>query len=178
MTKGCPPRGLSTVLAATLLLAACNPPPSVERDPAPLLQTDTLAYELVEDEAGFRTTIPYTYRNETGGAVYLANCNGDVRPLLEMDRNGFWFPAWEPFRTDCLSPPVVIGPGETYADTLHLRGAPPASNLLPVFVFPEIQGVYRMVWFQAHAALDSTTLQPSDPLPLEQRVSNPFVLRR
>lgn len=178
MTHSCHLRGLFTALSAAFLLAACNPPPSVERDPTPLLQTDTLAYALVEDDAGFRTRIPYTYRNETGGAVYLANCDGDVRPLLEMDRNGIWFPAWEPFRTECLSPAVVIGPGETYVGTLHLRGAPPASNLLPVFVFPEIQGVYRMVWFQAYAAYDSATLQVSDPLPLEQRVSNPFVLVR
>lgn len=165
-------------LSAAALLAACSPPPSVSRDPGPLLQTDTLAYRLTEDDVGYRTRIPFTFRNETGGPVYLANCEGDVRPLLEMDRGGIWFPAWEPYRTGCQSPPVIVPEGGTYRDTLSLRGARPESNVMPAFVFPDVEGVYRMVWFQAYATYDTVTGEPGALLPLEQRVSNAFVLVR
>lgn len=165
-------------LATAASVAACSPPPTVSRDPTALLQTDTLAYLLAEDEIGYRTRIPFTFRNETGGPVYLANCEGDVRPLLEMDRNGIWFPAWEPYRAECRSRPVVIAEGGTYGDTLALRGARPDSNVMPAFVFPDVEGVYRMVWFQAYATYDTITGQPGELLPLEQRVSNAFVLAR
>lgn len=170
--------GAAGLALAFLALTACSPAPSVERDAAPPLQTDTLSYRLSEDAFGYRTTIAFTYRNETGAPVWLANCEGDVRPLLEMERGGIWFPAWEPYRTECASPPVVIPPGSVFADTLHLRGAPPGSNMVPAFVFPEVEGVYRMVWFQAYASWDTLTMTPGDRLPLEERVSNPFVLLR
>lgn len=169
---------LLPALPAAALLAACSTPPAVSRDPGPLLQTEALSYELTEDDVGYRARIPYTFRNETGGPVYLVNCEGDVRPLLEMDRNGIWFPAWEPFGTGCQSPPVIVPEGGTYGDTLALRGARPGSNVMPAFVFPDVEGVYRMVWFQAYAAYDTVSGEPGEPLPLEQRVSNAFVLLR
>lgn len=171
-------RRFAPVLAAALL-AACRPTYSVERDPAPLLQTDTLVYALVRSEAGYSTRIAYTFRNETGEAVVLPNCDGDTRPMLQKERGGGWFDAWEPFRDRCVSPPVVIGPGETFADTLNVFGAPPGSNVLPAFVFPEVEGVYRLFWVQARPAADSAgTPDESRRLAMEQRVSNAFVLAR
>jgi len=150
----------------------------VDRDPTPLLQTEALSYLLERTELGYRATIPWTFRNETGAPVYLEHCDGDVRPLLEMDRDGLWFPAWEPYRDACASPPIVIQPGATWADTLELFGAPPQSNVMPVFVFPEIEGVYRLVWPRAYATYDRLAGVPGELLPLEQRVSNRFVLVR
>lgn len=155
--------------------AACSAPPSVERDPVPLIQTDALEYPLTRNEVGYRATIPYTFRNETGEAVVLPNCEGDVRPLLEVLRGGTsWFEAWKPYTVACESEAVVIAPGEIFTDTLHLFGTPPASNVLPTFLFPEVEGVYRLVWYQARAASDTSGAL----LPLEERVSNPFVLLR
>lgn len=166
-------------VAATLtLLLACSSPASVDRDPTPLLQTEALSYPLERTKLGYRATIPWTFRNETGAPVYLAHCDGDVRPLLEMDRDGMWFPAWEPYRDPCASPPIVIQPGAIHADTLELFGAPPQSNVMPIFVFPEIEGVYRMVWPRAYATYDTLAGVPGALLPLEQRVSNRFVLVR
>lgn len=164
---------------AALLLVACQPTPTVERDPAPLLQTDTLVYALVRSEAGYATRIAYTFRNETGEAVVLPNCNGDTRPMLQKERDGRWFDAWEPFRDRCESPPVVIGAGETFTDTFDVFGAPPGSNVLPAFVFPEVEGVYRLFWVQARPAADSTGAPDMErSLEMGQRVSNPFVLVR
>lgn len=177
-------------MGLSLALAACSAPPSVERDPAPLIQTDALEYPLVRNDVGYRTSIPFTFRNLTGEAVHLPNCDGDVRPVLEMRRGTSWFEAWTPYRQECVSDPVVIPAGGTFTDTLEVFGAPPASNVLPIFTFPEIEGVYRLVWTQAMAPPAGTEEEAGDGteapgagvqgtrLPLEQRVSNPFVLRR
>lgn len=159
-------------------LAACHAPPRVERDPQPLLQTSELSYRVTRNRIGFAATIPYTFRNETGVAVHLRNCDGDTRPMLQKRRNGKWFDAWEPFLVRCESPPVVIEEGAVFSDTLHLVGAPPGSNVLPAFVFPEIEGVYRLVWFQALRASPDSTGGDAGRLEERYRVSNPFVLER
>ena len=169
----------SVLVLGTALLAACRPTPTVERDPGPLLQTDTLVYVLGRSDAGYSTRIAYTFRNETGQAVVLPNCDGDTRPMLQKERNGGWFDAWEPFRDRCVSAPVVIAPGGTFADTFDVFGAPPGSNVLPAFVFPEVEGVYRLFWVQARPAADSVgTPDMERTLDMKWRVSNPFVLAR
>lgn len=168
----------AAALAVALLLTACRPTPTVERDLAPLLQTDSLVYELVRDDVGYSTRIPYTFRNETGAAVALPNCNGDTRPMLQKERDGRWYDAWEPYRDRCVSPPVVIGVGGTFTDTLDVFGAPPGSNVLPAFVFPEVEGVYRLFWVQARPT-DSTGMpDETRRLDMDMRVSNAFVFAR
>lgn len=169
-------KAISLFFLATLL--ACGAPPQVERDPEPLMQTSDLRYQVTKNRIGFAATIPYTYRNATGGTVYLANCDGDIRPMLQKQRNGKWFDAWEPFRIHCESPPVVIRPGATFSDTLDLMGAPPGSNVMPAFVFPEIEGVYRLVWFQALSSPPDSSGGSGSRLDERYRVSNPFVLER
>ncbi|HKJ01657.1 MAG TPA: hypothetical protein VJ997_04360, partial [Longimicrobiales bacterium] len=77
------------------------------------------------------------------------------------------------------SPPVVIGPGKTFTDTFDVFGAPPGSNVLPAFVFPEVEGVYRLFWVQARPAADSAgTPDLQRSLDMRLRVSNPFTLVR
>lgn len=168
----------SAALLAALAVASCDAAPEVQRDPEPLIQTSELRYTLTSDELGFRTTIPYTFRNTTGGPVYLPNCEGDVRPILQVELRGAWFDAWEPFRIRCVHAPVVIGPGEVFEDTLHFFGAPAGSNLVPAFAFAEVQGVYRLLWTQAVTRHEEGRVDPTALLPLEQRTSNRFVLER
>jgi hypothetical protein len=98
--------------------------------------------------------------------------------MLQKERSGKWYDAWEPFGTPCVSPPVVIEPGATFSDTLALMGAPPGSNVLPAFVFPEIEGVYRLVWSQAFARPADSAGDEGQRLEERYRVSNPFVLER
>ena len=166
------------VLGAALVLTGCEGAPTPVRDPAPPLQTDTLSYPLHRDEVGYRATIPFTYRNETGDSVFLANCRGDVRPGLEVLRDGKWYEAWAPYTDPCTSSPVVIPPGGGYGDTLRVFGAPPGSNVLPTFVFPEVEGVYRLVWIHAYRVYDADSPEDAQRLPLQQRVSNAFALVR
>jgi len=161
-----------------LVGAACAGPPEPTRDADALLQTSALRYELRREDLGWRVTIPYTFRNDTGGPVYLPNCDGDIRPLLQVERNGAWFDAWRPFTVKCQSPPVVVLAGDTLADTLRVFGAPAGSNLVPAFTFEDVQGVYRLLWYQAASSADSAVVDPDALLPLRQRISNRFLLER
>jgi len=174
-------RGLrGRVLSALGAMAAlaCGGPREPARDADALLQTSSLRYELHREELGWRVTVPYTFRNDTGGPVYLPNCEGDIRPLLQVERNGAWFDAWRPFTVKCQSPPVAIPAGDTLADTLRVFGAPAGSNLVPAFAFEDVEGVYRLLWYQAVSSADEGVVDPDALLPLPQRVSNRFLLER
>lgn len=158
------------------LAASCGGVGDVQPDPDALIQTSELRYALERLDFGYATTIPYEFHNRTGGNVYLRNCGGDVRPLLQVRRDGRWVDAWHPFVESCEDMPLVVRPGRTYADTLRVVGAPPGSNVTPAFVFEDVEGVYRLLWFQAVREYDADQPDRSEALPLAQRVSNPFAL--
>lgn len=165
-------------MVAGLAMAACSGPPEVERDPAPLLQTSALTYTFERHDFGYSATIPYSYRNETGVDVVVDHCDGDVRPLLQIRRGDRWVDQWHPFMDGCSSPPVRIAPGEVYSDTLRVIGAPPGSNVTPAFVFEDVEGVYRLYWFQARLSNSDAAApgEESGAAALQWRVSNAFVL--
>jgi hypothetical protein len=142
----------------------------VERDVAPHTQTSALRYELERHDIGYSGRIPYTFTNRLSGPVIFHNCEGDVRPLLQVRRQGRWVDAWRPLMRACASSPLEIPPEGARTDTLVLVGAPPGSNVSPNFVFEDLEGVYRLYWFQ------SETLKPVGPPDDAWRVSNPFVL--
>ncbi len=169
---------LGGVVVVVVLVAAACAKPAPERDGNALLQTSALRYELRREVLGYRTTIPWTFHNETGDTVWLPNCEGDVRPLLQVERNGAWFDAWTPFSGACASPPVVVPPGGTLADTLRVFGAPAGSNVVPAFAFAEVGGVYRLLWHRAVSSWDGGPVDPASALPLTQRISNRFLLAR
>lgn len=141
-----------------------------------MMTTSATEYVVRRTGVGFQVTIPYTYRNRTGAAVHLVNCGGNVSPSVERkvgDRFERW---WDPVMPECLSRPIVIAPGAMYTDSLrmeilrqdgapytHLSSAPP--------------GTYRLNWTQALSSFDADARPFGPSLPVEQRVSNPFVLR-
>jgi len=165
------------LLALVLLAVACETPPP-ERDAGALLQTSALRYTLRRDALGYRATIPWSFHNETGDTVWIPNCGGDVRPVLQVERKGAWFDAWTPFADPCASPPVMLPPGDSLADTLHVFGAPAGSNLVPAFAFEEVEGTYRLLWHRAVSSWDGDAVDPASALPLAQRISNRFLLER
>ena len=160
--------------ACLLVLAGCRGVPDVERDPAPMTQTAELRYPIERHDFGYSARIAYVFRNETDAAVRLAECAGDTRPLLQVRRNGIWVDAWHPLGIRCEDPPLVIDPGASFADTLTVVGGPPGSNVTPTFVFEDVEGVYRLYWFQARRG-EVAADEPADPDDA-WRVSNPFVL--
>jgi len=97
--------------------------------------------------------------------------------VLEKLVDGVWVLGWAPFLPRCLSiPPIVVQPGGTLVDALHVFGGFPDGNTIPVFEQDDPEGVYRLVLFPL-SAFDSS-MHPFGPeLPFEARVSNEFELR-
>ena len=125
----------------------------------------------------YTTRIPYSFANRTGSKVYLPNCNGGFSVRLEMQEAGEWVHMWSPILLLCLSPPIVIEPGEVYETTLHVTGCL-VGNCLPRLVLPPTESTpIRIVWSGALSSYDSRASPFGELIPLEERVSNSFTLR-
>lgn len=164
---------------AVMLLLACTAalePPA--REPGHPLQTDRLEYRVRRANDGLATEIPFSYTNETGRTVYVVNCNRIVPPVLEKSVKGEWVTAWGAAVPECLSPPIVIEPGAEYVDTLRVFAGLPANNVYPKFRVAEVEGIYRLVWTRVVYDYDTTRPDFGEPLSLEDRVSNEFLLRK
>lgn len=168
--------GLGAILLGLVALTACDSVPDVERDPEPLLQTSELRYPLERHDIGYSAQVVYTFRNDTDADIHLDNCRGDVRPLLQVRRDGRWVDAWRPLTRECESDPVVVEKGARLTDTLDVVGAPPESNVSPSFVFDDVEGVYRLYWFQARLVRDGEDAENAPDPGVPWRTSNPFVL--
>lgn len=163
-------------LALGLGLAACGSIPDVERDPEPLTQTPALRYEIVRHDIAYTARVPYTFLNDTGVDVRLADCATDVRALLQVRRGDRWVEAWFPPEPRCEGPALIVAAGESYHDTLRVAGGPPGSNVTPAFIFEDVQGVYRLYWHQAAFEGDGSAVGDAARSDGPWRVSNPFVL--
>ncbi|MDZ7779609.1 MAG: hypothetical protein U5R14_06670 [Gemmatimonadota bacterium] len=168
--------GRAAILLALLGTVACEPVPEVARDPDPLLQTSELRYRIERHDIGYSTQVVYTFRNDTGADVHLENCDGDIRPLLQVRREGRWVDAWRPLMRECASEPVVIERGARLTDTLEVVGAPPESNVSPSFVFEDVEGVYRLYWFQSRLVPEGESGGDASDPGIPWRTSNPFAL--
>jgi hypothetical protein len=142
----------------------------------PPIRTDQPAYRLEDTGIGLETQIPFTFRNRTGGPVYIPNCGGNAPPMLQKLEDGQWVNAWAPVVLLCLSPPIVITPGTTYADTLRVFGGHPGNNMYPKFDVPHVPGTYRLLWPSVLTSYDDRRNPFGDSLPVDERISNPFAL--
>lgn len=151
---------------------------AVEGD-APLV-TSAGAYVLTESGGGFATEIPVTFHNVTGATLYIVNCRGALAPTLERQTDAGWQRFWTSVQLLCLSPPIVIAPNASIADTVRVWGALPGRNAEPSFRDEDLDGTYRIVLDNVVHNYDAshTAGRFGDPVPLEQRVSNTFRLRR
>lgn len=173
------PRPSHLIPLAALLLAACGTflePRAQEAGPS--IQTDQLEYTLHETENGLETSISYQFTNQTGRTVYVVNCNGGSSIVLEKQVDGEWVGVLAPPMLACLSPPIVIQPGETHAGELRTLGRPSAA-LLPGSSIDEIEGTYRLHWSALVHSYDASRGNSGfgDPVPLAAKVSNSFTLR-
>lgn len=168
----------SIVLLGVLIfpaLGGCEGITPPDRDITAPIQTDTMFYSLREDWVGLATEIPFRYRNLTANTLYIVNCRGQLPPVLDKLVGTGWERFWTPVLLACLSPPIVIEPRGVLVDTLHLWGALPGHNAGPEFKSDDVEGVYRIVMQQVVFNYED---RPGfgDPVPLEYRVSNLFVL--
>jgi hypothetical protein len=132
---------------------------------------------LRRSDLGLEGEIPFSYTNTTGETVYVVNCNEFVPPMLEKQEGDMWVPAWGAAVPDCLDPPIVIQPGETYGDTLSIFSAHADRNMVPIFEVEDVEGIYRLVWPDVVYNYDMNRPGFGDPLPVQARISNRFVLR-
>jgi hypothetical protein len=174
--------GLTDVLAA-----ACAPAPGAAPLPGALplegeahLRTGSDSYQLTRRDGGWATSIDFTFTNPLAENVYVVNCRGGVLLGLERWSGEAWERAWSPVELQCLSPPIVIAPGETLRHTLPVWGSDPGRNHHPEFVVTPVEGTYRLVWSQPVLRWRGDYVDGAfgDPVPAELRVSNAFTLRR
>ena len=174
-------------VAISVAWLGCDTATGITYDGTPLLQTESLEYELRSDGIGLSAEIPYVFTNRTGRPVYIVNCRGYFLLHLEKEVDGEWTFAWGPGVNACLSDPIVVEANETFIDTISVWGTPPDRiNTGPNFHVDDPDGVYRIVWDDALSSFteDAPPVQddvfsPFGPqIPLEWRISNRFTLRR
>lgn len=168
-------RGLVDVPADHAGTQANSAVPS--RDTGAAFQTDSLSYTLVPTAAGLEGKISFVFTNPTRAPVYIVNCNGATSLRLEQRSGNRWVPAWSPIIQDCLSPPIVIQPGQQYSAAVHVFAGYPSSNLYPKFRVDPVPGTYRIVWIDVLRTYNPRSYPFGEALPYEQRVSNRFELR-
>jgi hypothetical protein len=115
------------------------------------VETDKPQYSLAADSVAL-----VTLTNPSDGVVYLPM---DVYVVCERLGNGEWRDAFAWFSVDGIGRSFPLSPGSAQTDVLQLW-----------FYLPEHPGTYRFRYF-VYADSDVRSL-----LPIEQRVSPPFVL--
>ena len=147
-----------------------------ERDADALFQTDSLSYTLV-DEGQWNANITVQFTNKTGATTYFPNCNGYSALHLEKFVNAAWVPAWTAIINHCGGIPVAVAPNATYKPGILFYAGRVGSNVRPQFSVGPIDGIYRIVWTTSPSLTRDESQKPEDLLPLEQRVSNRFLLK-
>lgn len=174
-------------LALLLVLAACRPATrpdetSTRVDPSASVtapphtdgpvQTDRSAYVL-SDGPSREATIVTTLRAPADQTLYIMNCNGATGVTLQRKVGEEWVYARLVAMNACLSPPIVVAPGEEHTASIELRedagsmSGASGANMLE-------SGIYRVVWSGVLTSFDSDVRGFGPELPLEQRVSEPF----
>jgi hypothetical protein len=163
--------------------AACDAPPSdVPRDigvgeSTTRIRTDATEYSLRRDDPGWTTAIGFTYR-AGADTVYIVNCNGAILMNLQKREVEGWRDEWHAEGNACLSPPIVISPGEVFRSEVLIWGTELDDPSYNSFRTPEIDGEYRLVWSQPVHHYDPKLGSFGDTIPLAERLSNPFTLER
>lgn len=148
-------------------------PLEVSADPPIRTSADTYLLDVVHQT--WRTDIPFTYSNRSPRPYFLVNCGGLYAIWLEKRVGESWAFEWGPVRTLCLSPVIRIEPGATFTDTLRVWAAFPGTNTVPRFQSEDSAGRYRIV-IETLGEYDEDHYPFGPTIPLEQRVSNEFLL--
>lgn len=189
-------RGTVFVLGTFATLAACDPAGRPAPDPEPSpdsasavdrtagLRVDREVYTLRPDGAMERASIAFTYVNARPDTLYHPTCRPSggkptVQVAVQKRIDGSWRPAWSQALPQCLSVPIVIPPGGTFADTLdlvlHLQDTLHHPLLTPR---ADLDGEFRLVWHELLSSYDAAARPFGEEIPLDARVSGAFRLRR
>jgi hypothetical protein len=172
-----------TLALASLLLGCSGISGLSEAQPNAknFFQTEDSIYRLGEvavgDTVALQAAIPFVLTNHVVETLYIRHCRRQTRLTLEMLQPDGWMAVWSPDVRMCASPPILIAPGERYADTVRIIGFYPSSRAGPQFRTEQLSGVYRIVWHSIYADTATIGAWPRPhPIPLRQRMSNRFTL--
>jgi hypothetical protein len=140
------------------------------------LTTDAASYELREENGGLAFDLTITLRNATRQPIHIVNCHGILTPTLEKLVDDAWVTYWTGVTPLCLSPPIVVGRGESYTRELRLWGALPGRNEAPAWAGGDVPGTYRLVLHGLVFNYDEARQGFGEPVPVEYRTSNLFAL--
>lgn len=179
---------VSLALIALVITGCAGPAERAPRDgtdtlsatdpPVNAMRTARTDYSLHETMHGYESTIAYAFTNDFIDTVYVVNCNGDVSPALQRRTpSGEWEDWWIPPTLACLSPPLRIARGSSYSDSLRVVITPHDSAYFQHLRSSAMPDTFRLIWHQALVSYEDTHSSFGDQLPIEQRVSNPFVMR-
>lgn len=168
--------GLILGTCAALLSGGCSDPVGVLADPRASFRTELPRYEVRRTAIGWEAEIPFRYRNDTDQAHYGVNCRATPEIVMEKWVDGRWVGASGSAFLDCLSPPIVVRPGETYEATVRFFAAFPGNNTYPKLSVDRLEGVYRLLWENLLWSFDANAYPFGEELPKELRVSSPFEL--
>lgn len=175
------------VATGWLSLAGCSGPApappsdeSAERPPIALERTEPFRtnrreYRFVLESDVVTGKVEYRYTNHSARAVHFANCGGSIALHLERKDPDGWRSVWTPMVPACLSPPVTVRPGEVLEGAVPVRAGTPGSEVAPTFPVDRPAATYRLVGSGMSDDLDRYPRGPDRPL--DERVSNPFVIR-
>jgi hypothetical protein len=164
---------------AMMCAAACNDPtgPSLPRDTEALFQTDSLAYTLSAEQLWWEGRVTYAFTNNTGKPVSFVNCNGQTRLVFQKLEGAAWRDIWGPATFECLSAPITVAPGETQVSSVRVLVEYPGGPGDPGTSASDLTGTFRIVWESAVHDYATGTTNFGTVLPIEQRISNRFLLR-
>jgi hypothetical protein len=147
---------------------------TIERDTGAPVQTDSLVHHLRDQRPWYSVEIPFRYRNDTGRTISIVNCQGGLNIGLEKRVGDEWRTFYQPVLLMCLSAPINIAPGETFARAAQIIGALPDRGGAPEFGSDDLDGEYRLVW--ASLVHDYRDTGQSFGQPVGPFRSNPFLL--
>ncbi len=171
------PRVVLVLLA--LFLAACAAPEDLDPEPGRMaapITTDLERYALGEGPFGPEVRIATTFTAPADTTVYLMNCNEAFSTGLQRQEGGGWVDAWVAETNSCLSPPIVISPGEKHSGVLTVASGADAEVDSRRTAGRIDAGTYRAVWHGLYTSFDPNARPFGEELPLELRVSEPFAI--
>ncbi|HEX8271387.1 MAG TPA: hypothetical protein VF615_01975 [Longimicrobiaceae bacterium] len=143
-----------------------------------VIRTARTEYIVARSGQSLDTSIDFTLTNRTDGPAYLVTCRGVHPPVLEKRVGDRWMTAYAAPVLQCLGPPEVVEPGETYPYTFRVSAALPGTSSYPKFEAGAVAGTYRLAW-TVYRTWEPGSGRPGlgEQFPREAAVSNEFTLR-
>lgn len=122
-------------------------------------------------------TISYELTNLSERTISIPNCNGTYQLILERLSGDRWVEAMSgAMMMGCISPPIVVAPGEVLTDSMLLVAGQPGTTTYPQFVSAPDGGHYRLALGAAYWDFDAARGE-GVLLPERLRISNEFTIR-